>query len=131
MWFFTQKNWGDYRTNLKFRSSYNVFSKKFLDLIINNWLLFLRTVMLMTPFRWLVYLLKRGKLERLEVVSKISWSDVRKYQFEKKFLIFPASKIITFSFSCELSLQTSHCCISFLFGIFHCCWKSCCCCYCC
>ena len=36
------------------------------------------------------------------MVSKISGSDVREHQFKKKFLVFTASKVTRFSFSCEL-----------------------------
>ena len=98
-----------------FRSSYNFFSKTFFDLIVNNWLFLLRTIMLMTPFRW------TGKPE---MVSKISGSGVREHQLEKKFLVFPASKVTRFLFSCDLSLQTSICGISSLGGIVCCCcWK--------
>lgn len=62
------------------------------------------------------------------MVSKISGLDVKEHQFEKKFLVFPDSKVTSFSFSCELSLQTSNCGISSL--IVCCCWESCCCCCC-
>ena len=95
--------------------------------MINNWVLMLRTVMLMTPFRWVAYLFWEAWNGFHDFWVRCRGTPV----WKEVVFFFPASKVTSFSLSCELSLQISNCGIFSLGGIVCCCWECCCCCCCC